>query len=207
MYQGMLIDANRSFSSSRHVRMTAIMATIDTLLTKEEFLALPDNGQRTELVRGRIVMMNVPAPRHGQVCAATTYLLNQFVRTKNCGHVVSNDSGVITERNPDTVRGADVSYYSYDRYPQGPLPGGYLDLPPEAVFEVLSPSDRWAEVLEKVAEYLAAGVLVVCVLDPEEAEVHVYRPDKPPRTFAAGSELPLPEVHAEFRVNMAEFFD
>ena len=29
------------------------------------------------------------------------------------GHVLSNDSGVITERDPDTVRGADISFYSY----------------------------------------------------------------------------------------------
>jgi Uma2 family endonuclease len=121
--------------------------------------------------------------------------------------VVGNDGGVVTEHDPDTVRGADVSYYSHARYPKGPLPRGYLDLPPEAAFEVLSPSDRWSEVLEKVAEYLRAGVSVVCVLDPDESEVHLYRADKPPRMLTADDELLLPEVHAEFRVRIAEFFE
>jgi Uma2 family endonuclease len=183
------------------------MATIDTLLTKDEFLALPDNRQRSELVRGKIVMMNVPSPRHGLVCAEVTSILRNFAKSHECGRVVCNDGGIVTEHDPDTVRGADVSYYSYTKYPKGPFPRGYLDKPPEVAFEVLSPSDRWSEVLEKVAEYLRAGVSVVCVLDPDESDLHIYRPDKPPRKLSADDELLLPEVHAEFRVRVGEFFE
>ena len=35
---------------------------------------------------------------------------------------MSNESVVVTERNPDTVRGADISFYSFNRLPKGPLP-------------------------------------------------------------------------------------
>ena len=35
------------------------------------------------------------------------------------GRVVTNDSGIVTQRDPDTVRGADVAYYSYARLPKG----------------------------------------------------------------------------------------
>jgi hypothetical protein len=42
--------------------------------------------------------------------------------------VLSNDTGVVTERGPDTVRGADISFYSYARVPKGPLPDRYLGL-------------------------------------------------------------------------------
>src|SRR5207249_472230 len=112
----------------------------EKLLTAEEYLRLPDNGQPTELVRGKVVSVNVPTPRHGQICGQVAYLLRRFLEDHDVGHVVCNDSGVLTERDPDTLRGADVAYYSYQRVPRGPLPAGYLPVAPEVVFEVRSPT-------------------------------------------------------------------
>ena len=66
--------------------------------------------------------MNVPFPRHGQICTKIIRLLGNHVEEQKLGHVVANDSGVVTERGPDTVRGADVAYYSYRRVPPGPFP-------------------------------------------------------------------------------------
>jgi hypothetical protein len=118
------------------------MATAATaLLTAEEFLALPDLGRPAELVRGKVVPMNVPASRHGQVCSQTVYLLRRSQEDRPTGHVLCNDAGVVTERDPDTVRGADVSYYSYERVPLGPLPPGYLPVAQDVAFEVRSPGD------------------------------------------------------------------
>jgi len=53
----------------------------------------------------------------------------------------------LEEHDPDKVRGADVSYYSFGGLPPGPLPEGYLDVVPELVFEVRSSTDRWARVV------------------------------------------------------------
>ncbi len=99
------------------------------LLNAAEYAQLPDRGIPTELVRGRVVEMNVPAPRHGEIGANITTLINPHVRGKGMGRVVSNDGGIVTERDPDTVRGGDVAYYSYARVPQGPLPAGSDELP------------------------------------------------------------------------------
>ncbi len=68
------------------------------------------------------------------------------------------------------------------------------------------PHDRWAEVLAKVGEYLGAGVLVVCVLDPGLRSAIVCRTDRQPRVLATEPDLEPPEVHAEFRVQAARFF-
>ena len=106
--------------------------------------------------------------------------------------MLTNDSGVVTERGPDTVRGADVAYYSYERIPRGPLPNHYLDVVPELILEVRSPSDRWPNVLFKVAEYLEAGVVIVVVLDDESRTAFVYRADEPGRTLGADDELTAP---------------
>src|SRR5690242_2478155 len=111
---------------------------------------------------------------------------------------MSNDSGVVTERDPDTVRGPDVSYYSYKRLPKGPLLEGYLDVAPDAAIEVRSPTDSWARTTGRVYELLEASVTVVCVLDPRTESMTVFQSDAPPRVLYKGDTLTLPEVLAGF---------
>jgi Uma2 family endonuclease len=176
----------------------------EVLLTAEQYADLPDDGRYTELVRGRVIEMPPPTPTHGYYCANVGFALNSYVKSKDLGRVVSNDSGVQTERGPDTVRGSDVAFYSYGRIPRGPLPKGYWPAP-ELVFEVRSPSNSWPAITAKVAEYLAAGVKAVCVLDPDTASVGVYTADELPRRLTADEELTLPEVFPDFRVPVREF--
>jgi Uma2 family endonuclease len=183
------------------------MATTVELLTAEEYSKLPDAGQPSELVRGKIVEINVPTPKHGRICCCVGLSLGEFVESRDIGHVMVNDSGVITTRNPDTVRGADVSYYSYARLPKGPVPEGYLQVAPELVVEVLSPTDRWSELHVKTAEYLKAGVLIVCALDPNTPSAHLYYPNRPPRILASEDDLEFPEVLGEFRVPVGRLYE
>jgi Uma2 family endonuclease len=137
------------------------------LLTAEEYALLPDTGQRTELRRGVVVIMNLPGFRHGEVCSNVHHFIDAFVREHKLGRTLINDSGIITERNPDTVRGADVSFYSYQRVPKGQSPVGYAGASPEIVFEVVSPSNTRRAIKEKIGEYVKAGVNVVCIVDPQ----------------------------------------
>jgi len=182
-------------------------AVLEKLLTADEFARLPDDGVPTELVRGRIVRMPMPRPRHGQVCAKISHRLLSFVESHDVGHVLCNDSGVITEHDPDTVRGADVAFYSYTRVPKGPLPDRrYLAVAPELVFEVRSPDDNWSQMQAQVAEYLEAGVLVVCVVEPIRGSVTVYTADESPDKLTGDDLLTFPNVLPEFSVPISEFF-
>jgi Uma2 family endonuclease len=82
-----------------------------------------------------------------------------------------------------------------------------LDVPPDLVFEVLSPSDRWSNVLAKIGEYLTAGVRVVCVLDPAAETAQTFYPDRPSRTLAENEAWTLPEVLGDFRVAVRQFLE
>jgi len=177
------------------------------LLTAEQFAARPDPGYPEELVRGRIVPTPMPKPRHGQICGRAYFLLCAHIEAQDLGHLLSNDSGVITERGPDTVRGADISFYSFTRVPKGPLPDRYLDTPPDLVVEVLSPSDRWPKVLAKVAEYLDAGTTAVLVLDDQRRQAQLYRADGTTRLLDAEEELTIPDLLGEFRLRVGRFFE
>jgi Uma2 family endonuclease len=183
------------------------MATVTSLLTAEEYMALPDSFDGpTELVKGVLVTMPPARPRHGEICAQVVYLLRRYLDDHPVGRVVSNDSSMLTERDPDSVRGPDVAYYSFERVAKGPLPAGLLPVVAELVFEVRSPSDRWSELHAKVAEYLSAGVRSVCVLDDETKSIHAFHAERANEIFEATDELTLPDILGEFRVAVQRFF-
>ena len=185
--------------------MTPATAPPPRLLTAAEFARLPDDGRKTELVKGRIVEVPPTYPFYGYVCSKIGRIVGNFIEAQNLGRVMTNDSGVLTERDPDTLRGADVCYYRFKRLPPGPLPEEqYFTVAPELVFEVLSPSDRWPKVMEKVSEYLEVGVTVVCVVIPSDRTAVVYRNDPKPEPLAADADLVLTDVLPGFRVRVAE---
>jgi Uma2 family endonuclease len=187
--------------------MSTASVTTPALLTAEEFAERPDPGYPEELVRGRIVPVPMPKPRHGEICSRAVRILGNYAEDRDLGRVLSNDTGVITERGPDTVRGADVSFYSFARVPKGPLPDTYLDVPPDLVVEVLSANDRWPKVLAKVAEYLDAGTAIVLVLDDKRRLAHLYRVDGATRVLGPEEELAIPDLFGDFRVRVCQFLE
>jgi len=182
------------------------MATAEALMTAEEFGDRPDPGHPEELVRGRIVPGKYADLRHGLVCSQAIRLFGKHVEEHDLGRLMAL-SGVITERDPDTVRAVDLSFYGYDRLPRGPLSDGYGPEQPAWAIEVVSAFDRWPDVLAKVAELLNAGVLVVVVLDPGPSTAHVFSSDDPPRTLGAEEELVLPGILEGFSVRVGQFFE
>jgi len=183
------------------------MATVEKLVAAGEFFKLRDNGQVSEFVRGKIIVINVPGFRHGEIYGNVVHYLGSYVRERGIGRVLSNDTGVVTAKDPDTVRGADVAFYSFVRVPKGSQPTGYPDIAPEFVVKVLSPNDRWPEMAAKVGEYLAVGVLVVCVLDPQSRTATVHYADRPPDKLTQSNELQLPDILPGFAVGVARLFE
>ena len=97
-------------------------------------------------------------PEHGRVCVNVVVCpLESTARQTGYGYALSNDSAVVTERGPDTVRGADVCFYSQERWPRSQVGWTLPPVPPDLVVEVYSPGNRRGKTLEKVVEYLAAG--------------------------------------------------
>src|SRR5947209_11687285 len=108
-------------------------------LTAEEFFLVPDpqDGSRQELVRGEIITMPPPGGLHGVTCSKVDRKLGAFIDAGLGGTLACNDTGIITERGPDSVRGPDISYWSKERLQEVPV--GYFEISPDLSFEVRSP--------------------------------------------------------------------
>ncbi|MBI1917655.1 MAG: Uma2 family endonuclease [Planctomycetes bacterium] len=177
------------------------------LLTAEEFAQLPqpEDGSQQELVNG--VVLTVPAPsfNHGQVCSTIGCKLGVFIDANQRGWITSNDSGVILAREPDTVRGPDLAFWSRERMPAPPQTG-YPDLAPDLVVEVLSPSDVFPQILRKVQQYLRAGTREVWVVVPEDRSVTVCRPGQEQVILSNGETLSSGDILPGFSCPVAELF-
>jgi Uma2 family endonuclease len=185
------------------------MATVTQtkLLTAEEFMAADLGDGNFELVRGEVVEVPPAMPEHGRVCGNSFFILESYGRRTGLGYALSNDSAVVTERSPDTVRGADVSFYSHARWPRSEVGFRLPPVPPDVAVEVVSPGDRPGEILKKVAEYLEAGVSMVWVIHSKRRHVAVYRTTEGEPLFLRDGEIleDLPELPG-FQCNVSDFF-
>ncbi len=176
------------------------------LLTAEEYGRMPDDGRLTELVRGRVVEMNRPFTSHGYYLIRVGCLLTHFVEKHGLGRVVSGGAGVVTQHDPDTVRGPDIAFYSYSRIPRGPLPNEYWPASPELVIEIRSENDRWKQIHQKVGEYLSADVLTVAFVDPESQRVHLFS-DRETEVLNSSDQLTFPDILPGFEIVVGQMFE
>jgi Uma2 family endonuclease len=173
-------------------------------MTAEELLGLPENGTDRELMRGELKEkpMTYRNRFHVQAVAKITHLLFQWLERQPAdnGVVASGEVGCILRRDPDTVVGIDVAYFSAELMARQTDETTLVEGPPKLAVEVLSPSDKTEEIRDKVLEYLAAGVEMVWIVDPYFYTVTVHRPTAPPEMFnneetlSGGATLPGLEI-------------
>jgi Uma2 family endonuclease len=134
-------------------------------------------------------------------------LLGSYGRQSGYGYVLSNDSAVLTERGPDTVRGPDVCFYSHDRWPRSEVGTKLPPVSPNMVVEVYSPGNRPGEILEKLAEYLRIGIPLVWIVYPKSRTVAIHRSlDEPPDVLKEDAVIENPPELPGFRCAVADFF-
>jgi Uma2 family endonuclease len=130
-----------------------------------------------------------------------------FVEDHRLGKTYAAETGFLLQRAPDTVRAPDASFVTAARLAAiNPSADGYFPGPPDLAVEVVSPSDTFSEVEEKVADWLAGGTQVVVVVDPQRTIVAVYRPDGRLLSLGATDVLLFPDLLPGWSLPLAELF-
>jgi Uma2 family endonuclease len=184
--------------------MAAILAPPETqLITGEELLAMSDIGP-CELIDGRIVPMAPAGDEHGFLEFNLGAELRNFVRQGHLGWVLGGEVGIYIRRNPDRVRSADIVFISKERLPR--LTGRFLEVTPEVVIEIISPTDRWQEIREKLADYFSIGVEQVWVVEPAGRKVLVYHTPTNVQEFGEPDTLAGEGILAGLSLKIADLF-
>jgi Uma2 family endonuclease len=186
------------------------MATVETRrMTADEFwnwVNRPENDDRLyELDQGEVVEMPSPGERHGVLCSMVAHLLWGYVFRRGTGYVCGNDTGLLVQRDPDTVRGPDVMLFDEPRRLESLSPTYAVGVP-KLVVKVLSPHDTPGKVNRRIGQYLRRGVPLVWLVDPEPRIVTVYRPGQEMYTRDETEELTGEDVLPDLRVPVANVF-
>lgn len=184
--------------------MSAVIS--EPVYLPEDLLRLPDQGKGFELVDGRLVEKKMGGFA-SWVAAQITFLLIASGQKLGLGWVLESEGSY--QCFPDDsrkVRKPDVSFIRRGRLPDERIPDGHVRIAPDLAVEVISPDDTAYEVDAKVEEYLAAGVPVVWVVNPNARIVRVYRADGGTERLAGDDILTIPELIPDFRCRVAELF-
>lgn len=145
------------------------------LLTADDLAKQAKDDARYELVKGVLRKMPSAGFEHGICAAEIGSRLNVHVKTHQLGYVCGAETGFKIAQNPDTVRAPDAAFVRQTSIERQGIVKGYWEGAPDLAVEVISPGDTYAEVAEKVEEWLTAGCTMVWVINPRRETVEVYR--------------------------------
>lgn len=182
------------------------MDVIRQQVTADELLHMPDDDFRYELVRGELRRMNPAGNVHGRVAMSFAWRLARYVEENGLGTVYAAETGFKLATDPDTVRAPDVAFVSRARVEAiGDIEGFWPGAPDLAV-EVVSPGDAYAEVEEKVFDWLDAGTKMVIVVNPRQHSATVYKSPGDINVFTETDTLDGGDAVPGFELALQEIF-
>lgn len=146
--------------------------------TYEDYLRLPDDGRRYEVIRGFLYVMPAPTFDHQYAVSQTGRLLGNFVDENRLGVVLVAPFDVrLPDRIGDPVQ-PDVVFIRRERQPRSGDPN--FEGVPDLMVEVLSPSNWRYDRKTKLSAYRDAGAPELWLVDPlaRTVEVFVLAPDR-----------------------------
>ncbi|HLJ84852.1 MAG TPA: Uma2 family endonuclease [Candidatus Eremiobacteraceae bacterium] len=139
-------------------------------------ITLPETKPALEWVNGRALQKVSPKRKHALAQIQFAAALNAWARSAHAGMVGTEWRFRIAP--PDEVRRPlvpDVAFLSYARMPYAAqLETEEPDIAPDVAVEILSPSDRPADIAEKIRVYLASGSAVVALIDPASQSMTIH---------------------------------
>jgi len=140
-------------------------------LTHDDYLGLPDDGQRHEIIDGEHYVTPAPTPRHQIVSIELGSRLYPFVKSHGLGLVLAAPSDVLFSKH-DIVQ-PDLLFISKQRL--GILKHKNVQGSPELVIEILSEGTRRLDETIKLDLYERSGVLEYWIFDPFGKKTRVLR--------------------------------
>ena len=144
--------------------------------TYEDYVRLPDDGRRYEVIRGFLYVSPAPSLPHQYTVGQLVYFFIAFVRERQLGVVLGAPFDIrLPERLGDPVQ-PDILFIRRENQPDGDAPR--FDGVPDLVVEVLSPGNWRYDRNTKLSAYRDAGIPETWLVDPAARTVEVFVLDK-----------------------------
>ncbi|MCZ6676302.1 MAG: Uma2 family endonuclease [Candidatus Poribacteria bacterium] len=148
-------------------------------ITLADYLLMPEINHPYEIIDGEMMPSPAPAPAHQRMSWNIAIPLGEYVHRSDLGMVLYAPLDIIIQRHPLRTRQPDVLFIHKDK-----LSGtGFdaieelqiLEIAPDLIIEVLSPSDTKKVLSEKLLDYQRIGVKECWLVSRESRSVEVLR--------------------------------
>lgn len=147
------------------------MAREKLILTYQDYLQMPDDRTRKEILGGDLYVTPAPTPLHQRVVTALVSILRAHAREHGLGEVLVSPIDVVLSQT-DVVQ-PDIVYIA--RANEQVIGEAAIQGAPDLAVEVLSPSTVKLDRGRKMELYARSGVAEYWIVDPDNRSVEVYR--------------------------------
>src|SRR5215208_6571056 len=173
-------------------------------VTEAELSEMGDDA-RFELFRGVLYPYQASGGLHGLTAGHFAGELFLWSEQALPGHLFVK-TGLLLEREPDTVLAPDLTFLRDERMPTRSELGELLKVPPDIVVEIRSPANSAIPLEDKIGVYLAAGVGLVIAAFLDDQTLLVHTRGSQPESLESGDTLDGREILPELRVPVSRFF-
>src|SRR3989304_1045286 len=138
--------------------------------TYEDYLKIPDDKGRYELVNGELLMTPSPIPNHQRISGKLEFVVRKFVTENNLGEVFYAPCDVYLD--DENVVQPDILFISKERLDI--IGDKNIQSAPDIVIEIISENSVYRDMVQKKRLYARFGVKQYWIVIPEEREVEVY---------------------------------
>ena len=139
--------------------------------TYQDYLMLPDDGKRYEIIKGVLYMVNAPSFQHQFITSTLTRLLGNFVTENELGLVLTAPFEVHLTEDTRPVQ-PDVLFIRSENWPD--TESSFFEGVPDLIVEVLSPSSTRTDRIAKFTIYEQAKVSEYWIVNPKTCAIEIY---------------------------------
>jgi len=154
--------------------LTIFPSIPDIKFTYADYLQLPDDGKRYEIIDGEIYLLPTPPTVHQQILGNLFCILYSSVESKNVGEVFISPLDVVLSET--TVIQPDILFISNER--SNIITEANIQGAPDLVIEIFSPATEKRDRGIKLIMYAKFGVRECWLVDPTSKNVEIYRLQK-----------------------------
>lgn len=149
------------------------------VLTYDDYLRLPNDGKRYEILEGEIFVSPSPVTKHQIISANLLAILHQHVRRHKLGVVLSAPTDVVLSYT--NVVQPDLLFVSNAR--KNIITEKNIQGAPDLIVEILSETSAEQDRTAKKQIYARHGVKEYWLIDPDRETVEVYKLEPKRRVF------------------------
>jgi Uma2 family endonuclease len=140
------------------------------ILTYEDYVLLPNDGKRYEILDGELTVTPAPSTKHQTASGNLFVLLSQYIKERDLGKLFHAPIDLILEST--SVLQPDLLFVSKAR--QHLITERAIEGAPDLVIEILSPTTSRTDRVTKAQIYARHSVASYWIVDPERQAIEIY---------------------------------